>query len=380
MAIQKWLILDTANNVYVDNLEIKEGNATVVKRRLSGGLKDGVDVVEVNNGVLAFTVLLTRGMGIWRGKCGDIDLKWDSPMSGPVHPQFVPNTEPSGLGWLYGFDEWLVRCGLENNGSPQFDAQGRLEYPLHGRVSNIPASRAEISFDPDTQEFTIEGVVYESRLFSRKLELKTTYKTRIGNPSFSCQDVVTNLSAEQGSMQLLYHINTGQPFAGPGARVVVPYEKMAPRTPTAQVNLPSWNIMDPETPGSGEVVIFFDPVADQNGNTEVLLMNPTESQGILLKFNKKQLPYLSLWKTRLSNNDGYATGIEPAVNFPNERRFEESKGRVVPLAPGESKVFDLDFVFLQSGSEVAGAEKQIQQLQAKVAGQTVDPAAAGWGP
>ena len=36
--------------------------------------------------------------------------------------------EPSGLGWLDGFDELLVRCGLESNGAPEFDADGRVVY------------------------------------------------------------------------------------------------------------------------------------------------------------------------------------------------------------------------------------------------------------
>ena len=33
--------------------------------------------------------------------------------------------DPGGLGWLEGFDELFVRCGLDSNGPPLFDAQGR---------------------------------------------------------------------------------------------------------------------------------------------------------------------------------------------------------------------------------------------------------------
>ena len=50
-----------------------------------------------------------------------MELGWKSPVHGPVHPNFVPLNEPSGLGWLDGFDELFVRCGLESNGAPDFD-------------------------------------------------------------------------------------------------------------------------------------------------------------------------------------------------------------------------------------------------------------------
>ena len=92
-------------------------------------------------------VIPTRGMGIWKAIVGDETLGWRSPVRGPVHPQFVPLFDPSGLGWLEGFDELLVRCGLESNGAPEFDQQGRLLYPLHGRIANRPAHHVEVTVD-----------------------------------------------------------------------------------------------------------------------------------------------------------------------------------------------------------------------------------------
>ncbi|HID21694.1 MAG TPA: DUF4432 family protein, partial [Planctomycetaceae bacterium] len=93
----------------------------VRKQTLRGGLQDGVEIVEINNGRMRLTVLPTRGMGIWKAWVDQTPLGWNSPVRGPVHPKFVPLTEPSGLGWLEGFDELAVRCGLESNGEPDFD-------------------------------------------------------------------------------------------------------------------------------------------------------------------------------------------------------------------------------------------------------------------
>ena len=39
-----------------------------------------------------------------------------------MHPRWVPLSEPSGIGWLDGFDELVARCGLFSHGAPDFDA------------------------------------------------------------------------------------------------------------------------------------------------------------------------------------------------------------------------------------------------------------------
>src|SRR2546425_4718770 len=35
------------------------------------------------------------------------------------HPKLINLQARGGLGWLDGFNEWLCRCGLENNGQPR---------------------------------------------------------------------------------------------------------------------------------------------------------------------------------------------------------------------------------------------------------------------
>ena len=107
---------------------------------MEGGLRDSVDLVEIDNGRLRVAVVPTRGMGLWKAWHGDWEIGWQSPVKGPVHPAFVPLWEPSGIGWINGFDELLCRCGLESNGAPEFDDQGRLKYPLHGKIANVPAA------------------------------------------------------------------------------------------------------------------------------------------------------------------------------------------------------------------------------------------------
>lgn len=385
MAKQSWTLIDTTQGVYVDTLSISAadvegapGDFSIGKRRLQGGLCEGVDVVEVNNGAIQFTILPTRGMGLWKAVCGEVELGWRSPARGPVNPAFVPLWEPSGLGWLDGFDELIVRCGLESNGAPEFNENGSLRYPLHGKIANTPAHKVEVAVDSGSGEITVTGVVHEARLFFNKLQLATTYTTKIGQPGFTVTDTVTNLWAEPSELVLLYHINFGVPLLGPGAKAVLPVAKMAPRDAVAVGNLPEWDTYGPESPGTPEAVFFFDLAADARGNTQTLLKSADGNRGVSLVFNKNQLPCFTLWKNRQAATDGYVTGFEPAINFPNAKSVEKRAGRVVTLAPGESRCFEIELTAHGDAETVARAEQAVKALQKAVAPEILEKPNPEW--
>jgi galactose mutarotase-like enzyme len=379
MAKKNWTLTDTRQGTYVDQIAITPGDVggsatgySVAKRRLRGGRSDGVDLIEIDNGAFRFAVIPTRGMGVWQASCGDLQLGWKSPAQGPVHPSLVPLCEGSGLGWLDGFDEMLVRCGLESNGAPVFDDNGALRYPLHGKIANIPAHQVALAVDGDSGEITLTGVVDETRLFFNKLRLTSTYTTKVGQPGFTVTDTVENISAEPGELELLYHINFGVPLIGPGAKVVLPLGRCAPRDAVAVGNLPEWDTYGPETPGMGEACFFFDLADDEVGQTQALLKNAAGDRGVSLRFNKAQLPCFTLWKNRQAAIDGYVTGLEPATNFPNPRTFEKEKGRVVVLQPGESRTFAVTLEAHPDAAGVAAAEQVVARL-----GQGVTPEVLG---
>src|SRR5947199_9009843 len=115
---KSWVVTDVVNDVWLDSFGVSNENLrlatphdwAVRKRTLRGGLRDGIDVIEVNNGALSYAILPTRGMGLWHGQYHGIYLGWKAPLHGPVHPRHVNTSERGGLGWLVGFDEWLCRC------------------------------------------------------------------------------------------------------------------------------------------------------------------------------------------------------------------------------------------------------------------------------
>ncbi len=172
------VLTDTKTGVYLDSFELTSDQMpglssnpwSIRKRRLHGGLSDGVDRIDVSTGSLEVSICPTRGMGIWRGNLAGDLLGWNSPAQGPVHPSFIQRDELGGIGWLAGFDEWIVRCGLNNNGAPATDrlldntgAEQTMSLPLHGRIANIPAHhvRVELRTEP-SPSINVIGLVDEA--------------------------------------------------------------------------------------------------------------------------------------------------------------------------------------------------------------------------
>ncbi|MGA1644772.1 MAG: DUF4432 family protein, partial [bacterium] len=123
------VITDVDQNLWIDSLELNEQNLStnsssnweIKKSTLQGGFQKGIDLNEFKNGIFNFAVVPTRGMGIWRGSYSGKNLGWDSPVKDLVHPAFIELNDRGGLGWLKGFNEWIVRCGLSSNGAPGND-------------------------------------------------------------------------------------------------------------------------------------------------------------------------------------------------------------------------------------------------------------------
>ena len=199
---------------------------SIQKRTLRGGLRDGVDIIEIDNGSMQFSILPTRGMSIWRGACQGTFLGWQSPIQGPVNPKFVNELDRGSLGWLQGFDEWIVRCGLDSNGSPGTDViidnngnPAEVDLTLHGKIANLPAHYVEIQIiENDPPELVVIGHVDESMLFSPQLRMVSTIRTQIGSNRLTITDEIINIRSTPVELELLYHCNFGAPFLEEGAQ------------------------------------------------------------------------------------------------------------------------------------------------------------------
>jgi Domain of unknown function (DUF4432) len=337
---------------------------SVVKRTLSGGRQEGVDIIEVDNGAMNFTVVPTRGFNIWTAHAGDLRLGWDSPVKEIVHPKFVSLSERGGLGWLNGFGEWISRCGLESMGAPCKD--GNLVLTLHGRINYIPASHVEVCFEPaPTPRIVLRGIVDESLMFGPQLRLAAEISTEIGAHSLTLDDAVTNLADVPQELESLYHINFGAPLLGSGAEFVAPVRKVFPRDSRAALgDMAGWNsYTGPHAPGYTEQVYLMELFADRSEMTETLLKSADGNRGALVSFSVHELPFMTLWKNEAPSKTGYVTGLEPGTSYPNPRPIERAAGRVPKLNGGESYHSKVTIRALVSRDEVQNAVTDIRKLQ-----------------
>lgn len=343
---------------------------SVRQRTLHGGKQEGVEVIEVDNGVLRFTVIPTRGMGVLRVQMGDVRLGWDSPVKEVVHPQFVNLPSRGGLGWLEGFNEWLVRCGLESCGGPGPDSyrnaaggEVKRDLTLHGNIANTPASEVEVLIERDPPyRIRVRGRVDERSLFGPQFELWTEISTALGFNEFRVEDQIRNVGASTQEFQLLYHVNYGSPLLEAGARFRAAVKRVTLANDYSAGHVRQFDTYAAPKAGFAEQVYFLELLADDEGRGQVLLHNAAADRGVSMSFDMEQFPCFTLWKNTGAVADGYVTGLEPGTGFPNRRQLERQAGRVPQLDPGAMRSFAMDFAIHSDSPQVARACAAIARL------------------
>ena len=371
------VLIDTATNLATAdwNVTSKEwgGGKTawsVSLRTLHGGRQEGVQVIEVDNGAMRFTIVPTRGFEVWKAEvirpgAGKLRLGWDAPVTEIIHPSYIRLTDNGGSGWVAGFGGLMVRGGLASFGSPVQD--GAQQLTLHGHVDYLPAGYVGVRYETEpVPRLVFRGVVDDVQTFGPQLRLISEISTPIGKPEIHFDDQVTNLSDAAQEMQLLYHTNFGTPLLGAGAEFVAPVKQVAPMNPASAVgDLKDWNRYSGPHPAPYTAKVFnLQLYGDANGETQAMLKSPDGGQGVLMRFDLRGLPYMSLWKNEVTPKAGYVTGLEPGTGFPNPRPVERAAGRVPKLKGGESYHVHLTISALTSKAQVTDAARAIQALAA----------------
>jgi hypothetical protein len=367
------VLTDGWENIYVEDYRLSSESLIgyvgpawhISKYTLKGGKQHGVDMVEIDNGHLTVVVVPTRGMNVLEAFTDETVLGWDSPVRQVVHPLYVDVESRGGLGWLAGFNELVARCGLSSHGAPGPDlvrtntgAEAEVVLPLHGTIANTPAVRVAVwvQLQPP-YELSVVGEVLDTQMFGAGFRLLTSISTVPGASEFTVSDTVQNLGASPCDMELLYHCNYGRPMLGEGARLVAPVEFCCPRDARAAEDTDTWDTYAAAQQGYAEQCYFLRVHADDDGRTAVALVDADEKRAASIRYSVEQLPAFTLWKNTAAERDGYVTGLEPGTDYPNPRRFEREKGRVVTLQGEETYEASLTFG-LVSGAEAVGELKE----------------------
>ncbi len=336
-------------------------------RKLRGGKQEGVALITIDNGALQMRVIPTRGMSILDVQADTWRWGWDSPVKEVVHPHFINLHDRGGLGWLDGFNEWLVRCGLEFAGHPGIDrvvnnAGDLVETPLalHGKIGNIPASRVELIVDsapPHTLHLV--GYLHEHTFHGPKLSLCAAISLAPGAPELEVRDTITNHSAMPQEFQIIYHTNFGPPLLADGSQFVAAVKSVKPFNDRSAQNLLNFTLYSDPQPGFIEEVYLAELHGDQHGETQAMLKNPSNDLAAVLKWKIDELPYFTLWKNSAALADGYVTGLEPGTSFPFNRSVERAHGRTPILAPGESRSLGVKYSMCVGREAVTQQEYEI---------------------
>jgi len=281
-----------------------------------GGKADGMRAIEINTGVIRFTVYPSRAMDIINCEAYGTPISWVSK-SGICAPEFY---EPEGGGWLRNWPGGLVTtCGLKHVGG----AYG--EHGVHGRIANIPASKVSVDafWNGDDYIMMVSGEVRESRAFAENIVLRRTITTKLFDDKFMLTDTISNEGARTEDVAMIYHCNFGAPLVNENSKIIgVPEEH---------------ENMEAPTPFADEAVYDL----NMEGDMKTVGIENGEI-GAYITYKRDTLPEFLLWKKFASSD--YVVGLEPR-NVPTAGKALHENDAFVKLGAYEEFKTALCFSF-----------------------------------
>lgn len=321
---------------------------------LDNGAGRGTRIAWINTGSgLRYKVVIDRAMDIADAFYNRHSLAWLSH-SGVTAPERFSN---QGIDWLKTFGGGLLTtCGLTHVGGPESDSYGIRG--LHDQISNLKAE-VESIIQPDPKagkmDMSITGRVKQTQVLGPSLELKRTISATLGKATIQIHDEVINRGNMPAAHMLLYHFNFGWPLVDEGTDIIWKGE-WQPREGglNNKIFREGYNFRKCAAPleehnGTGEAVAFIDAFPDDLGLCTCALYNAQTGIAMLMRFQKKQLPWLTNWQHW--GKGEYVTGLEPGTHPPIGQAKARESGQLIFLQPGETRAYDLEIEILENEAE-----------------------------
>jgi len=325
---------------------------------LKEGKADGVEAFDIKTGSgLCFTVLPGRAMDIAWMEHGGLPVGYISK-AGIVHSKYY---QPFGKEWLRSFYcGVLTTCGLTHVGPPERD--GDEELGLHGRIANIPAEEVShlTRWEGDDLVLTVRGKMREAVLFGENLTLTREITAYGGESKVIIRDRIENQGYGDTPLMILYHMNMGFPLVSEDSGIVAPILQTTARDEEAQKGIENYSRFEAPTPGYLEQVFFHKVAADADGGTCVGIINESLNFGLYIKYNIKQLPFLTEWK--MMGQQDYVLGLEPGNCTPIGRRAAREKGQLEVIKAGEVKEVELELGVMTTWEEIQGYKDYVRKM------------------
>jgi Domain of unknown function (DUF4432) len=342
------------------------------------GPERGVRVLDFRTGAgLSFRVAVDRGFDLLCADYRGVPIGWRSP-TGPRHPGLASVEESRGWGFLRSFTGLLATCGLDHALAPasssvaQYIYPGFTEadYPLHGRVSQVPARLLGYGerWQGDRCTLWAEAEVAQMAVFGENLVLTRRIEAELGGTSLSVDDRVENRGFRPTPHMLLYHYNFGYPLLDEGAELLVPSRAIVHAVHgDLHAQGVGHRLQGPPKADFSEQVYQHDVVAGPEGMTAAALINPAlrGGFGIRLDYDRAALPCLIEWQCLQSGL--YVLGIEPSTNHVLGRKLAEERGELMFLDHGEARHYRTRLSVLDGAAAIAAARRGIEALHPPLA-------------
>jgi hypothetical protein len=341
---------------------------------LGDGPERGVRVLAFRTGAgLSFQVAVDRGFDLlgadWRG----VPIGWRSP-TGPRHPSLASPEENAGWGFLRSFTGLLATCGLDQALAPASSSAERYiypgfdrhDYPLHGRISQIPARLLGYGERWEGERCTLfaEAEVAQMAVFGENLVLTRRLEAELGGTTIAIEDRVENRGFRPTPHMLLYHFNFGWPLLDQGSELLAPIREIVHAIHALRDQGTGYRTQGPPQADFSEQVYQHDVVAGADGMASALLINPRLGDGglaVRLDYDRTALPCLIEWQCLQSGL--YVLGIEPSTNHLLGRSFAEARGELIELQHGEVRRYQSRLSVLDGGEAIAAARAEVLALQ-----------------
>jgi hypothetical protein len=343
------------------------------------GPERGVRVLDFRTGAgFCFRVAVERGFDLLAADYRGVPIGWRSP-TGPRHPGLACLEENRGWGFLRSFTGLLATCGLDHALAPatssvaQYIYPGFAErdYPLHGRIGQIPARLVGYGarWDGDACTLWAEAEVAQMAVFGENLVLTRRIEADLGGTSIRVEDVVENRGFRPTPHMLLYHYNFGYPLLDAGAELLVPGRAIVHAVHgDLRAQGVGHRVQGPPKADFSEQVYEHDVVAGGDGMASAALINPVLGNGglgIRLDYDRAALPCLVQWQCLQSGL--YVLGIEPSTNHVLGRKFAEDRGELMVLDHGETRRYWTRLAVLDGAAAIAAMRREIEALHPPLA-------------
>lgn len=320
--------------------------------------------LEIENDLLAITILLDKGADIYRlrHKPKNIDVLWKAPWGMKESGRGFDSAFDSQTAWLEAYaGGWQVL--FPNGGFPNTYKGASLGF--HGEASMKAWDHEILRASGDSLELKLSV-----RLSRSPYTLERRLRLDAGSPVLDLRERITNHAGEPMDCMWSHHPAYGAPFLSEhcvidtDARSLIADDEYAgAANPLALGHAYDW-------PMAGDIDMSRVPPPDRPRDLLAYLSdfesgwysitNTSLGLGIGLSWDADVFPYAWFWQ-ELNSSPGfpfykrsYVIAIEPAASIPGQglTAVMEKTGTHLTLQPGESRDVSLKTVFYESHSGV----------------------------